>query len=55
MVAAVASVTNFFFPFRYNGGEGFVPGALFRKFDRRQATVYVKNVRTKMLLDNERV
>lgn len=29
---------------RYNGGEGYVPGAMFRKFDKRQATVYVKNV-----------
>lgn len=29
---------------RYNGGEGFVPGSMFRKFDRRQGTAYVKNV-----------
>ena len=29
---------------RYNGGEGFVPGAMFKKFDKRQATVYVKKV-----------
>ena len=29
---------------RYNGGEGFVPGTLFRRFDKRQATVYVKGV-----------
>ena len=29
---------------RYNGGEGFVPGAMFRKFDRRQGTAYVRNV-----------
>lgn len=31
---------------RYNGGEGFVPGAMFKKFDKRQATVYVKKVHT---------
>ena len=30
--------------YRYNGGEGFVPGSMFRKFDRRQGTAYVKNV-----------
>lgn len=30
---------------RYNGGEGFVPGSLFQKFDKRQSTVYVKGVR----------
>lgn len=30
---------------RYNGGEGFVPGAMFKKFDKRQGTVYVKKVR----------
>ena len=29
---------------RYNGGEGFVPGTLFRRFDKRQATVYVRGV-----------
>ncbi len=30
---------------RYNGGEGMVPGALFKKFSsRRQATVYVGKV-----------
>lgn len=29
---------------RYNGGEGFVPGAMLRKFDKRQATIYVKKV-----------
>ena len=29
---------------RYNGGEGYVPGSMFRKFDRRQGTAYVKNV-----------
>ncbi|CAI8044016.1 hypothetical protein GBAR_LOCUS24424 [Geodia barretti] len=32
---------------RYNGGEGFVPGSMFRKFDRRQGTAYVKNIRRK--------
>lgn len=34
---------------RYNGGEGFVPGAMFKKFDKRQATVYVKKVRMLMI------
>ena len=34
----------YYYGFRYNGGEGFVPGAMFRKFDKRQATVYVKKV-----------
>lgn len=29
---------------KYNGEEGFVPGTYFKKFDRRQATTYVKNV-----------
>ena len=29
---------------KYNGQEGFVPGVSFRKFDKRQATTYVKNV-----------
>ncbi len=31
---------------RYNGGEGYVPGAMFKRFDKRQATVYVKKVST---------
>ena len=31
---------------RYNGGEGYVPGTLFKRFDKRQATVYVKKVFT---------
>ena len=30
--------------YRYNGGEGFVPGSMFCKFDRRQSSGYVKNV-----------
>ncbi len=29
---------------KYNGHEGFVPGSMFKKFDKRQATAYVKNV-----------
>ena len=29
---------------RYNGREGFVPGTKFNKFDKRQATAYVKGV-----------
>lgn len=29
---------------KYNGREGFVPGSYFKRFDRRQATAYVKNV-----------
>ena len=30
--------------YRYNGGEGFVPGSMFCKFDGRQSSGYVKNV-----------
>ena len=33
---------------RYNGREGFVPGTLFKKFDR-QATVYIRKVYNKTL------
>ena len=28
----------------YNGREGFVPGTLFKTFDKRQASVYVERV-----------
>lgn len=35
---------------RYNGGEGFVPGAMFKKFDKRQGTVYVKKVRMLVII-----
>lgn len=28
----------------YNGQEGLVPGSFLRKFDRRQASIYVKKV-----------
>ena len=36
--------------YRYNGGEGMVPGALFKKFSsKRQATVYVGKVRVSNL------
>ena len=36
--------TGMLYYYRYNGGEGFVPGAMFNKFDRRQDPTYVKNV-----------
>ncbi len=36
---------------RYNGGEGFVPGSMFRKFDRRQGSDYVKGVRRMPLIN----
>lgn len=39
---------------RYNGGEGFVPGAMFKKFDKRQGTVYVKKVCMLMMIINVR-
>lgn len=39
--------------YRYNGGEGFVPGAMFRKFDKRQATLYVKKVSWRTRPHNE--
>ena len=42
-ISHVASgITHFYL--RYNGGEGYVPGSLFHKFDKRQATAYVKGV-----------